>query len=507
MVFIGIDIGTTSTKTIAFTSAGEMQAIATHGYPLSAPQPGYSEQDPEVIFAAVIAGLQDLLKQNIAPDQVEAIGFSGAMHSLIAMDTEDRPLTNSITWADNRSVEQVERLKQGSGFAIYQRTGTPIHPMSPLPKLMWMREQDPERFQRASKFISIKEYVLFRLFGRYVVDYSIASATGLLNLRLLRWDEEALAIAGIRAEQLSELVPTTYKLRGMRREYAEAAGLDADTPVIVGSSDGALANLGVGAIGSDQLAVTVGTSGAVRQVVSQPLTDPQGRTFCYALTEKHWLIGGASNSGGLVLRWFRDRFGQAEIEQAKQQNVDPYEILIQVAESVPAGADGLVFLPFLTGERAPNWNSDARGVFFGVALHHDRAHFVRAVLEGILYSVYSITAVLSELAEGEKVVRASGGFARSKPWLQMMADVFGYKVLIPEVYEASGFGAAALAMYAVGALNDLSEVQSLIQIRDYHLPNLELSERYQTLFGLYQQVYSQLVNEFTTIAAYQRGRE
>ena len=511
-VFIGLDIGTTSTKTIAFTAKGEIKAIATQEYPLSSPQPGYSEQDPQQILTAVVTGLKAVVKQ-AAPNQVAAIGLSAAMHSLIAVDAQDNLLTASITWADSRSVQQANRLKQDSqGFAIYQRTGTPIHPMSPLTKLIWMREQDPERFQKAAKFISIKEYVLFQLFGSYVVDYSIASATGLFNLSTLNWDEAALAIAGIRADQLSDLVPTTHILRGMKPDQASAIGLDADTPVVVGASDGVLANLGVGAIAPDQIAVTIGTSGAVRQVVAQPLTDPQQRTFCYALTDQHWVIGGASNSGGVVLRWWRDRFGQAEVEQAKREEaVDPYDLLIQLAEGVPVGAAGLLFLPFLTGERAPSWNSDARGVFFGVALHHDRAHFTRAVLEGILYSIYSIAAALNELTGADqadqaksKVIRASGGFARSPSWLQMMADLFGCEVLAPEVYEASGFGAAVLAMVAVGALNDIADVQPLIQIKTRYQPNLELSQQYQELFGLYQRLYRQLVGEFSTIADYQR---
>jgi gluconokinase len=516
-LFIGLDIGTTSTKAIAFTSQGEIKAIATQGYPLSSPQPGYSEQDPQEILTAVVTGLQSVVKQaNLAPDQVGAIGLSAAMHSLIAVDAQNEVLTPSITWADSRSVEQANRLKQDSrGFALYQRTGTPIHPMSPLTKLIWMREQDPERFHQAAKFISIKEYVLFQLFGAYVVDYSIASATGLFNLSALNWDEEALAIAGIRADQLSDLVPTTHILRGMKPEQASAIGLNSDTPVVVGASDGVLANLGVGAIAPDQIAVTIGTSGAVRQVVPQPITDQQQRTFCYALTDRHWVIGGASNSGGVVLRWWRDRFGQVEVEQAKQSEpahqTDPYDLLIQLAAGVPPGAAGLLFLPFLTGERAPSWNSDARGVFFGVALHHDRAHFTRAVLEGILYSIYSIAAALNELTGADqadqtqsKVIRASGGFARSPIWLQMMADLFGYEVLAPEVYEASGFGAAVLAMVAVGALNDLADVQSLIQIKTRYQPNLEKSQPYPELFQLYQRLYNQLVNEFSTIADYQR---
>lgn len=503
--FIGVDIGTTSTKAIVFSESGAIKGMANHGYPLLTPQPGWSEQEPEVIFKAVIAALREAIAQaSVPPEAIAAVGMSGAMHSLIAMDAQNIPLTNGIIWADTRSVIQTERLQQDGGMAIYRRTGTPIHPMSPLTKLIWMREADPETFSKAAKFISVKEYVLYQLFGRYVVDYSIASATGLLNLEHLNWDEEALATAGIRSEQLSDLVPTTYALLGMSSHYAEAIGLHPDTPVIVGASDGVLANLGVGAITPDQIAITIGTSAAVRGVVPRPITDPQGRTFCYVLTENHWVIGGPSNNGGVVLRWFRDQFSQPEVEQAKREGVDAYDVMIRVAAGIPAGAAGLLFLPFLSGERAPSWNPDARGVFFGMAMHHQRAHCIRAVLEGILFNVYEITEILRHQIGHDVAIRASGGFARSQAWLQMMADLFGSEVFVPEVYEGSGFGAAVLAMHAVGALSHLTDVQSLIHIDDRYQPDLQLSSHYRHLFKIYQQVYKNLVPEFSRIADYQR---
>lgn len=507
--FIGVDIGTTSTKVIAFSSSGAIKHSVSHGYSLFSPQPGWSEEDPEAIFAAVITGLQEVMIQGgLAAEDIAAVGFSAAMHTLIVMDQHHSRLTNSMTWADSRSIKQAERLKQDKrGFDLYQRTGTPIHPMSPLAKIIWLREQDTETFHNAAKFISIKEYIFYQLFDRYLVDYSIASATGLLNLQRLTWDDEALAWAGIRADQLSDLVPTTHILRGLRPQYAEATGLHPDTPIVIGASDGVLANLGVGAISPEQIAVTIGTSGAVRKVVSAPLTDPHGRTFCYALTDRHWIVGGATNSGGIVLRWFRDQFGSAEIEQAQATGTDPYDLLIEHAQTVRAGAEGVIFLPFLTGERAPYWNADARGVFFGVALHHERSHVIRALLEGILFSVYSVTAVLDELTGRSQTVSASGGFARSQVWRQMMADVFNYPVLAPEVYEASGFGAAVMAMVAVGALADLADVQPLIRIHDRHQPHPALSRQYQQLFAVYQQVYANLVEPFSTIAAYQRQTE
>ncbi|MBW4441924.1 MAG: gluconokinase [Plectolyngbya sp. WJT66-NPBG17] len=493
--FIGIDIGTTSTKAIVVSSTGEVKGIATQEYPLLSPQPRFAEQDPTVIFSAVLQAVREAIQQaNLSSRDIAAVGCSSAMHSLIVMGADHILLSQSITWADGRSVAQAEALKQSpNGMQIYQNTGTPVHPMSPLTKLLWMRECDSERFDKAAKFISIKEYVLYQLFKQYVVDYSIASATGLLNLRTLNWDENVLELAQIRVNQLSEIVPTTHVLQGMKPKYAEMMGLDPNVPFVVGASDGALANIGVGAISSDQLAITIGTSSAVRKVVSEPLTDEQARTFCYAFTDKQWLIGGASNNGGIVLRWFRDQFGQPEMEQGG----NAYDLLIELAESVPAGAEGLLFLPFLSGERAPYWNADARGVFFGVSLQHQRSHFTRAVLEGILFAAYSITTVLSDLTQTSQSILVSGGMARSSLWRQIMADVFGIEVLAPEVYEASGFGAAVLAMYAVKQIDQLEEVRSMIRIGDRHSPNLQLSEQYHKRFERYQRIYQQLEPEFS----------
>lgn len=503
--FIGIDIGTTSTKAIVFSSSGVIKGMGNRGYGILTPHPTWAEQDPNVIFATAIAAIRDAVDAAGGAKDIAAAGFSTAMHSLIAMDVKNQPLTNSIIWADRRSVTQAEKLKQDkTANVIYRRTGTPIHPMSPLCKLMWMRESDPDTFRQAAKFISIKEYVLYQLFEEYVVDYSIASATGLFNLKQLDWDEEALTLAGITKEQLSQLVPTTHILRGMKQQHAEAMGLAAETPFVIGASDGVLANLGVGAINPGEFAITIGTSGAVRTFSQTPITDPQARTFCYASTDNLWLIGGSINSGGIIFRWLRDEFCAAEVEQAKQLRVDAYDLTIAAALQVPAGAEGLLCLPFLSGERAPYWNAKARGVFFGVGLHHTRSHFIRAVMEGILFALYSVNVAVQELTGASGAIRASGGFARSQAWLQMMADVFGQEVVTPEVYEASGFGAAVLAMYAVGAIADLTDVHKLIRLSKRYQPNLELSSTYKQLFSLYQRVYHNLVEEFDLLAELQR---
>ncbi|WP_068776726.1 gluconokinase [Paenibacillus sp. FJAT-26967] len=503
---MGLDIGTTSTKTIITDGKGVLLGAGEAGYPLDVPQPSWAEQDPDLMFEAVLKSIQEAIqKSGIDARQLEAIGFSTAMHSVIPVDADGKPLMSSIIWADNRSVAQVQRLKDEKlSSSLYHTTGIPMHPMTPLPKLMWLRENRQDIFAKAVKYISIKEYILHKFFGRYIVDHSIASGTCLFNLNTLAWDADALEIAGIREDQLSEIVPTTHIMRGMKSEFADLLGLNPDVPFVVGAADGALANLGVGAVEPGVVAITIGTSGAVRTVVPKPLTDPKERTFCYALTENHWVIGGASNNGGLMLRWFRDEFSFPEVEEARRTGKDPYDIMIASAKEVAPGSDGLLFLPFLSGERAPYWNADARGSFFGIGLHHKRPQFIRAVLEGILFTVFGIGVALRDLAGPAKEIRASGGFARSPEWRQIMADMFGYPVHIPKSHESSSFGAVALAMHAVGALERLEDVNKLISITDRQEPNIEHAPTYLELYSLYDRVYHKLKDEFSVIAEFQR---
>lgn len=503
---IGLDIGTTSTKAVVFGPRGKVTGVHAIDYPLSHPHPSWAEQDPEQILHAVVDSVRNaLLKAKIRKEDILAIGLSTAMHSLIALDGSFQPLTKSIIWADNRSVNQAKKLKEElSGHSIYLRTGTPIHPMSPLSKLLWMKEEDPETFARAAMFVGIKEFVLYRLFGQFVIDYSIASATGMFNLNALDWDKEVLDLLGIQADQLPKPVPTTHALTGMNSIHATQMGIDPGTPFFVGASDGVLANLGVGAIGPGEVAVTIGTSGAIRTVTDRPRTDDKGRTFCYALADNHWVIGGPTNNGGIMLRWLRDEFASPEIEVAKKLGVDPYEIMIQYAEKIPAGSEGLLFLPFLSGERAPYWNANARGMFFGISLQHKREHFIRAVLEGVIMSVFSVGVALRDLAGPAKDIRASGGFARSPVWRQILSDVMGRELLVPESHEASALGAAVLALYGLGEIDSLERVKDWIHITHRHEPDLKNNANYMELFYMYERVYRKLESEFDIIAEFQR---
>ncbi|WP_424766201.1 gluconokinase [Paenibacillus sp. sgz302251] len=503
---IGVDIGTTSTKSVLFTVSGSIVASQGKEYPLHSPSPAIAEQDPDEIFAAVIETIgKTMTKSNVHSDDILCVSFSSAMHSVIAVDQEGIPLTKCITWADNRSKEWTNKIKNDwNGHDIYLRTGTPIHPMSPLSKLTWLRYDHSELFEHAHKFISIKEYVFFKLFGRYVIDYSIASATGMFNLQQLNWDEEALHVAGVTAERLSELVPTTYRLDGLKEQFAKQMNLLASTPFVVGASDGVLSNLGVNAIEPGVVAVTIGTSGAIRAVTDKPVTDPKGRTFCYALTEKHWVIGGPVNNGGMIFRWVRDQIGTAEIEEAKRLGVDPYELLTELAGKVKPGSDGLIFHPYLSGERAPLWDANARGSYFGLGLHHKKEHLVRAALEGVIFNLYSVLMVLEELTGKPVKIQAAGGFARSELWRQMMADIFDQELYVPVSIESSCLGAAILGLYSLGEIDSIHAVADMVGASHFHSPNKQHAQLYSELMRIYIRISRLLTEEYANIAAFQQ---
>ncbi|MFK7696167.1 gluconokinase [Paenibacillus sp. HJGM_3] len=503
---IAADLGTTSAKTLVIDRDGRVLASHSIEYPLHTPSPDRAEQDPLEIFAAAVRGIGEVLrKSGAAGSEVLCVSFSSAMHSLIAVDRDVTPLTPCITWADNRAVAYADILKRElGGHRIYRNTGTPIHPMSPLLKLMWFQQHEPELVSRTYKYVGIKEFVFAKLFGRFVIDHSLASATGLFNLRALDWDEEALRVANISREQLSTPVSTTHIEQGLAPAYAAETGLPADTPFVVGASDGVLANLGGGAFEPGVYSVTIGTSGAVRGTVREPLTDPEGRLFCYALKEDFWVIGGAINNGGIMFRWVRDQLATQEAEEGRRRGMDPYDYLTELASQVAPGSDGLIFHPLLAGERAPYWNANARGMFFGLSLFHEKKHMIRAVLEGVMYRIHSVMQALEDVGGPTKEIRASGGFARSPFWLNMMADVLGSTVTVPPSIESSGLGAAQLGLLAMGEIRDFTSIRQWVHGGERYEPNPANTAVYRELTEIYMQVYKQLKEPFDAIAAYQK---
>ncbi|SEN70440.1 gluconate kinase, FGGY family [bacterium A37T11] len=494
---IGVDIGTSSTKAVAFDLNGVSIAEHSISYPILTPAPTHYEQDPEQLYQAVLSTLAEVAGtiNQLEGAAIAGVAFSSAMHGLIALDEAGLPLTNCIVWTDTRSESFAATLKGiPLGKDIYRKTGTPIHPMSPLCKLGWMREHMIPVFSAAHKFVGIKEYVLYRLFSKYVIDLSVASATGLLDIYAQQWYAPALELAGIKPEQLSELVQATYMLKGLASEVAKRLQIPADTPFVVGGSDGCLANLGVQAIKPGIAAVTIGTSGAIRVVTEMALSDPKERLFSYILTPEHYVIGGAVNNGGVIRSWFRQNFLLPEAELADGSHA--YDRLDMEAASAEAGSDGLVFLPYLTGERAPHWNAHAKGVYFGIQLHHTRAHFARAMMEGVLFGIYGVGKALEEITGPIVKINASGGFAKSAFWLQMLADVFNKQVVVKESVESSALGAAIIGMHALGLIDDLILPEGFVPSSETYVPNIEKHEQYVKNYAVFERIYDKLKEEF-----------
>ncbi|APX73222.1 gluconokinase [Companilactobacillus allii] len=501
---IGTDIGTTSTKCVLYDTKGNVIEYANKGYQLIQTTPDMAEEDPKDIFNAVIDVMGQVMRK-VKPGELKGVSFSSAMHSLILMDENDEPLTRAITWADNRAAKYSEELKNnGLGAEIYAKTGTPIHPMAPLSKMLWLKNEYPDTFNKAKKFIDLKTYVFFRLFGEYKMDYSIASATGMFNIFDLKWEPQVLQLLNIEETRLPQLVNTTDSIKGINDNYGQILEIDKDVPFVFGASDGVLSNLGVNAIDPGVVAVTIGTSGAVRVVVDKPVVDPNGKLFCYALTTDKWVVGGPVNNGGIVFRWVRDQLFAPERITAQQMQVSTYDILTQIAEKIPAGSDGLLFHPYLGGERAPIWNAYARGSFFGLTRQHTRAHMVRAALEGIVYNLYVVMLTIEGVAGKPKSIQATGGFARSSLWRQMLADIFEQDVTIPESFESSCLGAAVLGMYSLGYIDDLSAVKDMVGVTDVHHPNEENFEVYRELLPIWIRISSVLEPEYKSIAEFQK---
>ncbi|HEX7028269.1 MAG TPA: gluconokinase, partial [Gammaproteobacteria bacterium] len=401
---IGVDIGSSNIKAIAFDDSAMPLAESSISCSFL-PNPDnrlYQEQDPDIIFTTVLQCIANLQK-SMRGGNPAAIGLSSAMHSLIALDRNDKPLTRCMSWADLRSRNLANELKNTKlGRDLYRHTGTPVHPMSPLTKIAWLRRHNPDLFNQSAMFLGIKEFIVLKLFGHKLCDYSIASATGLFDIFNYRWYSPALDYAGIDTTQLPEPVDSLHMLTGLNAYDAGRLSLPPETPWVIGASDGCLANLGALVFDENDAIITLGTSAALRRKASQPTDDALGRVFNYLLYRDCYITGGASNNGGYLAQWFATSL-------CKESGFE--QLLAEVEKTAP-GAEGLLFLPFVLGERAPLWDPDATGAFVGIRSHHDRAHFQRAVLEGMLFNLYEIAQVLISLAGPIPRLHVNGGLAR-----------------------------------------------------------------------------------------------
>jgi gluconokinase len=501
---ITIELGTNAVRVIAFDLNGHVIGSLKGYYPTFHTEPDYSEQDPEQIFITMLYVLKNLLNESIHPKKrkVACICFSASMHSLITVDKNGSPIGNAMTWGDNRAKKEAQELKNTAiGKKIYTATGTPIHPMSPLVKIPWIRYNEKDRFKQTAKFLSIKSYIIQQLTGEYMIDYSIASATGLMNIHNIDWDNDALKFAGINAGQLPNLVPVFAPAGKLKKAYQTSLGLSADTKIIIGSSDGCMAILGDGVKGEGKCTITIEDSGAVRVMGNKVLQDEKRRFFNYLLTENCYVSGGPTNNGGNVFEWFTRQFGDFrnpfEIEHSMQE-------LIAEAAKVPVGAEGLVFLPYLLGERAPIWNANARGAYFGLNIKHEKAHFVRATIEGILYEIYSIGKTLAE-HRNIKSLSVNGSFGTIPFITQMISDIFNKPVRLRRNFHSVSFGAYLLSATEMGIYKSLDEAAETVELPDSFKPQKQNHPMHEAYFNIFEKLTAKLSDDFEAIANLQHN--
>ncbi|MHA4812129.1 gluconokinase [Flavitalea flava] len=500
---ITIELGTNGVRVFAFDLSGRVIGSMKGYHPTFHPEPDTSEQDPEQIFITTLYLLKNLLNEFIHPKKckVACICFSSSMHSVLAVDKNGNPLGNAITWADNRAKKEAQELRRSAlGKNLYDATGTPIHPMSPLLKIAWIRRHDKERFTHTSKFLSIKSYIVHQLTGEYMMDHSIASATGLLNIHKVAWEPDALKYAGITAAKLPDLVSVFTSSGKLKKAYQQSLGLPAETKILIGSSDGCLATLGDGVKGEGKATITIEDSGAVRVIGSSVLKDERMRFFNYLLTENCYVSGGPTNNAGVIFEWFARQFGDF---------TNPYDVensmlqLIEEASKVPAGSDGLLFLPYLLGERAPIWNANARGSYFGLNIKHERNHFVRATIEGILYEIYSIGKILGE-QRNIKSLSVNGSFGTIPFWTQMIADMFNKPVRVRKNSHSVSFGAYLLSATEMGIYKSLDDAALTVELPDIYRPDKQRHAVYADYFGIFEKLSAKLFDEFEAIANLQQ---
>lgn len=500
--YIGVDIGTTSTKAVLYDQNANVINKFQQGYRLYRNQDGMAEQDPEEIVQAVLQMIHDAAGLTHEDgNQLTSVSFSCANQSLILLDQDHQPISRVMTWADTRARRQAEALKQSSKTKIiYEKTGTPIHPMSPLIKLMWLQETKPDLIKQAAFYADIKSYLFWRLFGQFRIDISIASCTGLMNLTTQNWDSDILEMLEVSVDQLPEIVDSIDQAVGLSPAMADLMGVDAEVPFVYGAFDGALSNLGVGAIQQDTVAITIGTSAAVRVICDHPVIDPHQRLFCYSVNRHLWVIGGPINNGGDVFQWAVEELVEDQI-QAK------YDVANQLIDQGPAGAHGLLFHPFLGGERAPIWEANARGSFVGLNPLHTRADMLRAVMEGICFNIATVFDAVQAMVGKPKRITATGGFANSKVWRQMLADVLDCPVNVPKSFESGCLGAVVMAMQSLGELSNLADVTSMVGEVEAYLPDEAVADLYQRYLLVFKQVEKRLLPTYAALVELQEDQK
>lgn len=497
---IGIDIGTSGTKTVLFTQTGSVVASETVEYPLYQPQNGYAEQEPADWWGATVATIKAVLqKSGVDSIKIAGIGLSGQMHGLVMLDENAEVLRRSIIWCDQRTAKECEEITQKVGKErLIEITANPALTGFTASKILWVRNNEPEVYAKCRHILLPKDYIRYKLTGEFATEVSDASGMQLLDVPNRCWSDEVLDKLDIDKALLARVYESPEVTGGVTQSVAALTGLKAGTIVVGGAGDNAAAAVGTGVVEDGKAFTTIGTSGVVFAHTSDISIDLKGRvhTFCCAVPGA-WHVMGVTQAAGLSRKWFRDNFCQAEIEATQGTTLGSYDLMDMKASLSPIGANRLLYLPYLMGERTPHLDANARGVFFGLSAMHTKNDFLRAVIEGVSYSLKDCMAVLEEMNISVNNMAICGGGSKSVLWRQMLADVYGCPVKTIASKESPALGVALLAAVGAGIYDSVAHAcTGVIEYGDAQQPNKSNVEEYAKFYALYKEIYPNLKTSF-----------
>lgn len=501
---IGIDAGTSATKTVLFDELGRVMAMASQEYPLFQPQNGWAEQRPEDWADAAVNTLAEVVKKaGVLQEDILGIGLSGQMHGLVMLDEEGKVIRPSIIWCDQRTGEEVEEmLRRMPKERWMEITANPPLTGWTAAKILWVRRHEPENYRRCRHILLPKDYLRYVLTGVFATEVSDASGMQLLDVKRRCWSDEVLKTLSIDKALLGRVYESCEVTGTLLPEIAEKTGLSTAVKVVGGAGDNAAAAVGTGIVRDGKAFTTIGTSGVVFAHTSQFLADPKGRvhTCCCAVTGA-WHLMGVTQAAGLSLQWIKKQCCQDYMERAQEEGRDVYDLINDAVSHIPAGSDKLIYLPYLMGERTPHLNPDCRGVFFGLSAIHTREHMLRAVMEGVAYSLCDCNEILREMGVEIGQMMACGGGGKSPVWRQMLADLYHCPVKTIEQTEGPALGAAILASVGCGVYSSVEEAcDRIIREESSTDPREEEAKQYNRYHQLFQEIYRSLEDDFGKLA-------
>ncbi len=501
---LGVDCGTSGTKTVLFKEDGTVVASVTVEYPMYQPKNGYAEQDPKDWADAMLTTIKAVLeKGGVKGDEVAGIGISGQMHGLVMLDADNNVLRKSIIWCDQRTAKEVDEMNEKLGREkLIAITANPALTGWTAAKILWVRNNEPDIYAKCRHILLPKDYLRFILTGEYATEVSDASGMQLLDIANRCWSKEVCDVLDIDMSMLGKVYESCEVTGRVTKQIADITGLKEGTVVVGGGGDNACAAIGTGVCEDGKAFTTIGTSGVVFAHTSQMSTDKLGRVHtCCAAVPNSWHVMGVTQGAGLSLKWFRDNFCHSEMETAKYMGVDEYYLMDKQAETVPVGANRLLYLPYLMGERTPHLDPDARGVFFGLSAMHTKKDMLRAVMEGVSYSLRDCIEVFRQMDINVSDMMACGGGGSSPLWRSMLADLYGCQVKTASSKEGPALGAALLAAVGAGIYSSVPEAcKAVVKTDKIQQPDADRSAEYEKFYQLYVEIYPALKAQFAKLA-------